>query len=240
MSRMAQMLGWLLGGIGMRPPMSPISQMVGGRVRPPIAWMAQTCQPKDGAKPAPWWEWNASADYTDFVDAGWEDASRNCPPKVGFAGAGAAWCVYRSTVIEVTFQWSCVPMRTIIMDDHDPQTYAIIGAAMEVHSVLGKGFLESVYQEAFAMELVDRGIPFRQEIPLPVHYKNKRLNTSFRCDFICFEEIVVEIKAISTLTSADESQLINYLTATRIARGLIINFGSASLQCKRRVVNWKG
>lgn len=127
-----------------------------------------------------------------------------------------------------------------IMDKTDPQTYAIIGAAMEVHPQLGKGFLESVYQEAFAMELRERGIPFREEIPLPVHYKGERLSTSFRCDFICFGDVVVELKAISTLTSADEAQLINYLTATHISRGLIINFGSASLQYKRRVLNWEG
>jgi GxxExxY protein len=126
------------------------------------------------------------------------------------------------------------------MDDHDPLTYAIIGAAMEVHAVLGKGFLESVYQEAFALELRDRSIPFRQEVLLPIQYKETRLTTTYRCDFICYEDVVVELKAISTLTSADEAQLLNYLKAARIGRGLVINFGAASLQFKRRVFNWNG
>jgi GxxExxY protein len=126
------------------------------------------------------------------------------------------------------------------MDDHDPLTYAIIGAAMEVHAVLGKGFLESVYHEALALELRDRSIPFRQEVLLPIQYKETRLTTAYRCDFICYEDVVVEIKAISTLTSADEAQLLNYLKAARIGRGLVINFGAASLQFKRRVFNWNG
>lgn len=127
-----------------------------------------------------------------------------------------------------------------IMEERDPQTFAFIGAAMEVHAQLGHGFLESVYHEAFMMELTARGIPFRQEVQLPVYYKERRLTTSFRCDFICFDDVVIEIKAISTLTSADDKQILNYLTATRIGRGLVVNFGSASLQYKRRVKDWKG
>jgi len=126
------------------------------------------------------------------------------------------------------------------MEERDPQTFAIIGAAMEVHAHLGHGFLESVYHEAFMIELRDRGIPFRQEVQLPVYYKEHRLATSFRCDFICFEDVVVELKAISMLTTADDKQVLNYLTATRIGRGLVLNFGSASLQYKRRVKDWKG
>lgn len=66
------------------------------------------------------------------------------------------------------------------------------------------------------------------------------MTTAYRCDFICYEDVVVELKAISTLTSADEAQLLNYLKAARIGRGLVINFGAASLQFKRRVFNWNG
>jgi len=119
----------------------------------------------------------------------------------------------------------------------DPQTYAIIGAAMEVHRELGPGFLEAVYQEALAIEFEARQIPFRREVVLPVFYKEKLLKCGYRADFVCFENIVVESKAISQLTGADEGQLINALTATRFNRGLLLNFGAKSLEYRRRVLN---
>ncbi len=119
----------------------------------------------------------------------------------------------------------------------DPQTYEIIGAAMEVHRVLGHGFLEAVYHEALAREFEARGIPFESEKTLIIQYKGQALTTAYRADFICFEEVVVELKAIQSLTGPDESQLINYLKATGIKRGLLLNFGSVSLQHKRMVLN---
>lgn len=122
------------------------------------------------------------------------------------------------------------------MDDRDPQTHAIIGAAMEVHSELGPGFLESVYQEAMAREFKDRSIPFVQQLELPIHYKGERMSTYFRADFICFNDVVVELKAISTLTGVDEAQLLNYLKATGIERGLLFNFGAPRLEYRRRVL----
>jgi GxxExxY protein len=122
-------------------------------------------------------------------------------------------------------------------DSKDQQTYAIIGAAMEVHRELGHGFLEAVYHEALMREFDERGISFESEKILTIQYKGQPLNTAYRADFICFEEVVVEIKAIQSLTGNGESQLINYLKATGLKRGLLLNFGSFSLQTKRMVLN---
>ena len=119
----------------------------------------------------------------------------------------------------------------------DPETYAIIGAAMEVHRQLGHGFLEAVYQEALALEMTARKIPFKREVSLPVEYKGQRLVCSYRADFVCYESIIVEMKAINQLTGADEAQLINELKATGLHRGLLLNFGAPSLEYKRLVFN---
>jgi len=118
---------------------------------------------------------------------------------------------------------------------HDPETYAIIGAAMAIHRVLGHGFLEAVYQEALAIEFELRGIPFEREKELPVGFKGKRLKTFYRADFVCYGAVVVEIKAIQALTGNEEAQLINYLKASGLNRGLLLNFGSCSMQTKRMV-----
>ena len=117
----------------------------------------------------------------------------------------------------------------------DPETFAIIGVVMEVHRELGRGFLELVYQTALALEFQERGIPFKSEVGFPIRYKNKLLTCAYRADFVCFESVIVEIKAISTLTSADEAQLINELKATGLTRGLLLNFGATSLEHKRLV-----
>jgi len=120
----------------------------------------------------------------------------------------------------------------------DPETFAIIGAAMEVHRHLGHGFLEFVYHEALAIELSDRGIPHRREFPIPVVYKGTQLECGYRAEFICYGDVVLEIKAAVALTGADEGQLINYLKATGYKRGLLLNFGAPSLQHKRRVFSY--
>ncbi len=119
--------------------------------------------------------------------------------------------------------------------NRDEQTYAIIGAAMAVHRELGHGFLEAVYQEALAIELGDRSIAFAREVEFPIAYKRKRLSTAYRADFVCYEEIVVELKALNRLTPKEESQLINYLKASGMRRGLLLNFGAVSLEYKRMV-----
>lgn len=120
--------------------------------------------------------------------------------------------------------------------NNDPETYAIIGAAMEVHRELGHGFLEAVYRAALAREFTRREIPFRAEVDLPVFYKGDRLACGYRADFICYEDVLLETKAISALTSSDDAQLLNYLKATCHERGLLINFGAPSMQTKRLVL----
>ena len=122
-----------------------------------------------------------------------------------------------------------------IVEERDPQTYAIIGAAMEIHRQLGHGFLEAVYQEAAVIEFPLKQIPFEREVALPIRYKSILLPIHYRADFVCFSEIIVELKALSRLSTVEEAQLLNYLKATGLKRGLLINFGASSLQYKRLV-----
>ena len=118
--------------------------------------------------------------------------------------------------------------------NNDPRTYEIIGAAMEVHKVLGHGFLEAVYQEALAIEFEIRGIPFKKEVEIPILFKGRTLDTKYRADFICYDiAVIVELKALSELTSKEDSQVINYLKGTNIEVGLLLNFGTPSLEYRR-------
>ncbi|MGE5173866.1 MAG: GxxExxY protein [Betaproteobacteria bacterium] len=118
-----------------------------------------------------------------------------------------------------------------------PRTYALIGAAMEVHRQLGCEFLEGVYQEALAIELTAEEVPYRREVELPIFYKRQRLNTSYRADFICYDSVIVEIKALSKLGKVEEAQIINYLKATGCRVGVLLNFGSSSLEYRRFAFN---
>ena len=123
-------------------------------------------------------------------------------------------------------------MTDLILKD---EVFAIVGAAMEVHNVLGCGFLEPVYQEALEIELSKRKIPYTPQKQLPIYYKGHRLKRAYVPDYIAFEMIVIEIKAISNISSLEESQLLNYLKASNLKVGLLINFGVNSLQWKRMV-----
>ena len=119
----------------------------------------------------------------------------------------------------------------------DPESYAVIGAAMEVHRHLGHGFLEAVYQEALAFEFASQQIPYEREVDLPVFYKGQRLRCGYRADFLCYDSLVIETKAITKLSPADDAQAINELKATGYNRALLINFGAPSLEHKRLVHN---
>lgn len=113
------------------------------------------------------------------------------------------------------------------------ETYDIVGAAMEVHRCLGQGFLESVYQEALELELKNRNIPYISQRQIEIYYKRQLLTKVFIADLFCYDAIIVELKAVSTILPVYEAQLINYLKATKKELGLIINFGTDSLEYKR-------
>jgi len=113
-------------------------------------------------------------------------------------------------------------------------SYAIIGAAMEVHRILGPGFLEAVYQTALAHELTLRGISFQQKVKLPVTYKGELIG-DYEADFVIEGKIILEIKAVANLHPRHEAQAIHYLTATGFRLALLINFGTPSLEHQRIV-----
>jgi GxxExxY protein len=120
----------------------------------------------------------------------------------------------------------------------DERTFKIIGCAMEVHKELGCGFLEAVYQEALGKEFATQGIPFEAQPVIDIKYKGEPLEKKYQPDFVCYEEVIVEIKAMSGLTGLEEAQIINYLKATGLKVGLLINFGAKSLEYKRLVYNF--
>ena len=117
------------------------------------------------------------------------------------------------------------------------ESYNITGAAMYVYNTLGPGFLEAVYQEALAIEFSKRGIPFQREKELKVYYDGHELKQTYRADFVCYDDIIVEIKAVGDLDSTHRSQVYNYLKATRCQLGLLYNFGhSHTLQQERKLM----
>lgn len=124
-------------------------------------------------------------------------------------------------------------MTKLLLKD---EVFAIVGAAMEVHNNLGCGFLEPVYQEALEIEFDLRKIPYEVQKQLPINYKDHQLKKIYVADFVAYQQIVVEIKALNNLSSLEESQLLNYLKAGNYEVGVLINFGSESLQWKRKVL----
>ena len=115
----------------------------------------------------------------------------------------------------------------------DEKTYAVIGAAMMVHRELGPGFLESAYGDALEMEFQSRGIPYEREKELEILYKGVPIKTKYFADFICYGEVVVELKTVEEIADVHRAQVIHYLKATNLKRGLIINFKNKSLQYER-------
>lgn len=109
------------------------------------------------------------------------------------------------------------------------ESFRIIGAAMEVHKVLGCGFIEAVYQEALEEEFKKRGIPYEREKELTIDYKGRLLSKTFRADFICYDKIILELKAVSDITDDHYAQIYSYLKASQMDLGLLINFGKANL-----------
>ena len=105
------------------------------------------------------------------------------------------------------------------------ESYAITGAAFEVYNELGSGFLESVYHEALEKEFVKRGIPYEREKELTIYYKGEALQQTYRADFVCYDNIIVELKAVSELVDSHRSQVYNYLKVTGYRLGLLFNFG---------------
>jgi len=118
---------------------------------------------------------------------------------------------------------------------YEELTYRIIGIAMEVHRELGPGFLEAVYEEAMIMEFEEAGIVFQNQAELDVYYRGRRLNKKYKADFIIEDKVLIEVKGKHGLTETDEAQTINYLKATGLKVGLILNFGRSSLEWKRIV-----
>lgn len=105
----------------------------------------------------------------------------------------------------------------------DPETYAVIGAAMEVHRELRHGFLEAVYQDALAVEFQSRGIPFEREVLLKVFYKGGDLPSFYKADFICFGSLLVECKALSAIGGSEEAQALNYLRVTGLTKAVLVS-----------------
>lgn len=125
-------------------------------------------------------------------------------------------------------------MAELIFKD---EVYAIVGAAMEVHRILGHGFLEPIYQEAMEIESKLRGLPFESQKVLQIHYKEHWLKKEYVADLVYFGKIIVELKALDALTTREEGQILNYLKATGMKVGLLINFGSRGrLEWKRFVL----
>jgi GxxExxY protein len=113
------------------------------------------------------------------------------------------------------------------------ESYKIIGCCMNVHGELGAGFLEAVYEEALEKEFQSQQVPYKKQVKLDLYYQGQKLNKTYRADFICYENIILEIKVVQNTPIAFYKQLRNYLKATNLELGLLINFGSSSLTYKR-------
>lgn len=118
---------------------------------------------------------------------------------------------------------------------HDEETYSIIGAAMKVHAALSYGFYERVYQDALEVEFKASGIPYEREKAISITYRDTPLGTPYFADFLCYDDVIVELKAIKRISKVEEAQVIHYLRATKKRRALLLNFGQPHLQLIRYV-----
>lgn len=105
------------------------------------------------------------------------------------------------------------------------ESYKIIGAAFEVYNTLGPGFLEAVYQECLELEFQKRGIPYEREKEIVIKYNGYKLKQTYKADFICYDQIIVELKAVSEIIDSHRAQVYNYLRATNMKLGILLNFG---------------
>lgn len=119
---------------------------------------------------------------------------------------------------------------------HQQETFAIIGACMDVHNELGCGFLEAVYQEALSLVFSEKGIPFVREKIMDIHFRGKVLDKKYIADFVCFDKVIVELKATEGLCEQNFAQVLNALKATHLKIGLLINFGTTKLQYRRIIL----
>ncbi len=109
------------------------------------------------------------------------------------------------------------------------RSFQVVGAAIEVHRHLGPGLLESIYQKCFAIELLDRGIAFRQEVEIPILYKGNWVQGQLKCDFFVENLLVVELKAVSEILPIHHAQVINYMNLLQIPKGILLNFNVTNL-----------
>ena len=115
----------------------------------------------------------------------------------------------------------------------EEESYAIRGCLMSVFNELGSGFLEKVYQEALEREFIERKIPYKREAPLTIMYKGVPLKQEYYADFICYDKIIVELKAVSELSDVHSAQVFNYLKATGLDLAILVNFGEKNLKIER-------
>ena len=116
------------------------------------------------------------------------------------------------------------------------ESFAIIGACMEVHKYFGNGFLEPVYQESLEIEFTSQSIPFDREQQLELNYRGFKLNKLYKADFRCFDKIILELKALEMLTNQHLAQVLNYLKAIGLRLGLLVNFDQKKLEYRRIVL----
>lgn len=116
---------------------------------------------------------------------------------------------------------------------YEKESYAIRGCLMSVFNELGSGFLEKVYQEALEREFIEKGIPYKREAPLKIMYKGLPLEQQYFADFICYDKIIVELKAVTELTDVHSAQVFNYLKATGFDLAILVNFGEKQLKIER-------